>query len=87
LTSLRTSDPHAPDLVEGIDALRTFVTVFRSRIPGARFVPLGTTEHVHHTERLRWKIMHGDGTMLSTGVFVGITDGELLCHIVGFLDP
>ena len=79
-------DPHIPQPVTNIEAMKKIIQTFRERLPH-KLTLIGEPEFHNHVFRLQWKMVH-QGEALSKGIFVGETDETgKIDNLIGFIDP
>jgi hypothetical protein len=79
-------DPHALDIVHGIDGMQSLMEKFRALFDH-RLEPEGEIDRHHSVFRLRWRLQRDNGEVLSHGLMVGdLTDTGLIERIVQFVD-
>jgi hypothetical protein len=79
-------DPHAPELVRGVDGMQALIEKFRSRFDH-KLESEGQIDMHHNVFRLRWRLQRDDGEILSRGLMVGdLNDAGAIERIVQFVD-
>ena len=80
------TDPHAPEVIQGIEAMEALIETFRSRFDH-KFIAEGAIDAHHNVFRLRWRLQQEGGGILSHGLIVGdIDDAGIITRIVQFVD-
>ena len=78
-------DPHAPAPFSGRDGMEQYLAIFRENLPDAVLLPLGAPQVTHDTAMVRARLDR-NGEPFARLVFVGVTDGDRLSRVAGFVE-
>ena len=80
------TDPHAPEVIQGIEAMEATIETFRSRFDHQLIAESAIDRH-HNVFRLQWRLQQDGGGILSRGLMVGdLDDAGLITRVVQFVD-
>ncbi|MEM9568042.1 MAG: nuclear transport factor 2 family protein [Cyanobacteria bacterium P01_E01_bin.34] len=79
-------DPHAPEVIQGIEAMEAMIETFRARFDH-KLIAEGAIDAHHDVFRLQWRLQQDGGGILSHGLMVGeVDDSGIITRIVQFVD-
>ena len=78
-------DPHAPAPFEGRDGMAEYLTIFRTNLPDAMLLPMGSPSVTHGTALVRARLDR-DGTPFAELMFIGQMGEDGLTRVTGFVE-
>ncbi len=78
-------DPHAPAPFEGADGMAQYLTIFRTNLPDAMLLPLGTPQVTHGMAKVRARLNRG-GEPFAELTFVAQAGDGGLVRVTGFVE-
>ena len=79
------ADPHAPEPLDGIDGMASYLAIFRENLPDAVLLPIGAPQVTHDTAMMRARIDKG-GAPFADLLFVGTSGDDGLTRVTGFVE-